>query len=388
MGIVHPDAPILKLTGTPYQMGQQHGVQLKGLIDKYTENTRATYKRIGVTGEPLPTLLARHIEQFRKTIPKQIEELKGMAAGAKMSFEELFAVHFCNEIASAQPLDLLIKKLKRTQQECTAFAATQEATLQHRAFLGMNNDSSPTSVSFRVTIVAEPKNGYKYISQSRATDNGGYGVNEKGVAIVAPSVLSRDSGEALARGDLSGIYDRAIARKVLRECASLDDALKIVKQMPGGYQGLNIVIMDGYGSMAKVERSYKKVKIIYPAESSSGDNSVMVATNHFVSNEMNPIGPTKEDTEFDVRLHYMTSSYQRYERMMDLLSQNIGKIDINLLQAAARDHVNYPDLSICRHGELVCTYSSLIAQTHPNPRYIWILTGTPCENQYMEFSLS
>ena len=66
----------------------------------------------------------------------------------------------------------------------------------------------------------------------------------------------------------------------------------------------------------------------------------------------------------------------------------VGKIDINSLQAAARDHVNYPDLSICRHGEFVCTNSSLITQTHPNPRYIWILTGTPCENEYMEFSLS
>ena len=74
--------------------------------------------------------------------------------------------------------------------------------------------------------------------------------------------------------------------------------------MPGGYQGLNIVIMDGFGAMAKIERSYKKVKILCQTDSTPGDSSVMVATNHFASTEMNPIGPTKENTDFDVRLHY------------------------------------------------------------------------------------
>lgn len=379
MGQAIPSPRIIKVAGTPYDMGKQHGEQLKSLIHELSVNTKSRYEKIGVTGDKLNKIIDRNLDYFRKVAPDRVEELEGMAEGAKMGLEELFATHFCHEIECAQSPNLLLNDLKGKERGCTAFAATREATIRENTFLAMNTDASLESMRFRVIIRADPSKGYKYISHSRATDNGGYGLNEKGVAIVAPTVRCKDSVDAFSKGEPSGIYDRAISRTVLSECADIDEALDYIKIMPGGYQGLNILLMDGNGDIAKIERSYNKINIIYPNEEDYAENHVMAGTNHYASKEMNHIGPQKGSD--------YPNSYKRYDRVNNLLIRNSGKIDINLCQIFARDHTNKPD-SICRHGEKIGTNCSLIAHVNPKFRRVLILWGTPCENKYISYNLS
>lgn len=353
---------IIKIEGTPYDMGKQHGKQLKPLIIELYKNAILRLENVRINPDLLDAIIERNILYFKKVASNRILELEGMAEGAGLKFEDLFLAHFCHEIECAQPRFPIMNK-------CTAFSATKNATTHNDTLISMNTDSGFNSMKFRIIIKAEPKNGYRYISHSRATDNGGYGINEKGIAIVAPTVRCKDSVEAFNKYKPSGLYDRAISRTVLEECANLEEAIDYIVTLPGGYQGLNIMIMDGKGEIANIEKSYNEMNVIYP----NGKHNILAATNHYESKKMNNIGPIKNEG--------YVNSYIRYDRIVNLLTQNIGKLDVGLFKSFTRDHFNEPD-SICRHGEKTCTNCSLITQSQPNLKRIFINWGTPCKNHF------
>lgn len=371
MGRSYLTPRVVRVSGTPRQMGWEHGEQLKPLIRRHMEYTKAGYHRIGLTGARLEKVLRLNLSALQKSLPERVEELEGMAKGANVELYELFASHFYHEISCAQRDSMPYEELNVSAGACTGFAAAG-SSVSDGPLLAMNTDSGCESMRFRVTIVAEPKTGYRYVSHSRATDNGGYGLNEKGLCIVAPTVISRDCIDAFAESKVSGVYDRAITRTVLSECANVDEALEYCTMKPGGYQGINILMADASGDIAKVERSYDSTNIIHP----TGSKFFLAGTNHYGSDVMKSLGPTTYD-----------NSYRRYSRITTLLDENDGKMNLRTFQNFARDHANGPgNLSICRHGDEMCTNCSLIAE--PEEKKLWLLSGTPCENEYALHTIS
>ena len=358
---------LIKIKGTPHSMGKQHGKQVKNLIIDLYENSLLRLQKIKIEPDRFNNIVDRNISYLKKVAPNRIIELQGMAEGSGLKFKDLFLTHFFHEIECAQPRS-------PASNECTAFSATKNSTINNNTLLSMNTDSVFNSMKYRIIIKAEPNNGYQYISHSRATDNGGYGINEKGIAIVAPTVRCKDSISAFKENKPSGIYDRAISRTILEECGNLEEAIDYIVTLPGGYQGLNIMIMDGKGEIANVEKSYNKMNVIYP-----DNKNILAATNHYESEKMNNVGPTKNEG--------YVNSYLRYNRIVHLLTQNIGKLDVGLFKSFTRDHFNESD-SICRHGETICTNCSLIAQSQPNLKRIFIAWGTPCKNHFESYTIN
>jgi isopenicillin-N N-acyltransferase-like protein len=385
VGKIVPSPVVIKVSGTPYEMGIQHGKQLKPMLNEFLEYTKSSYEKMEVQGEELEEILAKNIEYLRDSAPNMIRELEGISEGAKLCFEDVFAANICGEINCAQTGDRFnYKDSIGLEEACTSFTSSKFATLSNDTFLAMNQDSSIDSLKFRPIVRAEPSNGYKFIAVSRATDNGGYGINEKGVAIGAPTVLCRDSVEAFSKGEPSGIYDRALTRMILEDCASTEEAIEYIKKGVGGYQGLNFLLMDGNGNIAKVERSYNKTNVVQPEVAEYSENYVLAGTNHYTSKEMNNIGLRKGEA--------FGGSYDRYDRIISLLIKNAGKIDLEMIKTFLRDHHNEPT-SICKHREHrarekgMRSLNSLIAQSQPGSKRLWILWGTPCENKFVPYEI-
>jgi isopenicillin-N N-acyltransferase-like protein len=374
----YPPPRVVRVRGSSREMGRQHGEQLKDLLLQYRTSTESSYKRVGYVGERLAKTIALNEEALERVLPQLMEELHGIAEGAKIPYDDILSMYLCPEIVSAQPLDVVYQRYYReeSQKGCTSFAACAKATKGGAPLLAQTRDTSPSGVEYRITVTAEPAEGYSYVAHSRPTLNGGYGVNSKGVSIAAPTVHTLDSVTAINSSKPSGITDSTLSKIVMEKCASIDDALEYAESRPGGYMGLNVLLVDQDGNMAKVERSYDSFNTSVPEKALYSTNFVMAATNHFSSEKMNRLGPSSERD--------YASSYHRYDRIMELLTSEAGHISYDVFEAFSRDHGNGPgDLSICRHGNSVCTNAAFIVELRK--RRLHVLTGTPCQNNFVTF---
>jgi len=358
-------------------MGRQHGQQLKDLLPRYSTSTQSSYQKAGYIGERLAKTIAMNEKELEQSSPGLVEELHGVAEGANMAYDDVLSMYLCPEIVSAQPLDMVHQGYCRKEnQRCTAFAACAKATKDGAPLLAQTRDASPSGVEYRITVIAEPENGFSYVAHSRPTLNGGYGVNSKGVSMAAPTIYTLDSVDALNAGKPSGITDSTLSKIVMERCASIDEALEYAESRPGGYMGLNVLLIDQEGDMAKIERAYESINTILPEKASCLRDFTIAATNHFSSRKMNQIGSLSAEE--------YASSHHRYDRIRKLLASKAGDLSYDAFEAFSRDHANGPgDLSICRHGEAICTNSAFIAE--PAKRRLHILTGTPCLNEYTTY---
>jgi len=89
------------LSGSPYEIGYQHGQALRVLVDAMVRYESRRHAHI----EPAPLDLNSVVERASRTAPALLEELRGIADGSGLPFDLLLAVnlrvllHYCKVIA-------------------------------------------------------------------------------------------------------------------------------------------------------------------------------------------------------------------------------------------------------------------------------------------------
>lgn len=387
-----PDAVILKgqvlpapravlVTGTQFDMGKQHGEQMRDLIIHHVQSVDATLKTLGFEGERLEAILAKNEDLIIQMTPDVMEEMQGISEGAKISVTEALKIYLAPDMGYAIPYDEMRRKVYGydTSEDCTAFAVNTGTTRDGNPFVLQNRDSSatPEGTQKRITVVAKPENRYALVSHSRPGRNGGFGLNEKGLMFCATAVNSLDSATALAANKPCGIQGYTLGKLILENCATIDEAMDYLKTSPGGYMGLNILLADCKGGVVRLERSYEKKHFTYPEETLNDRGNFICCTNHFPSRNMNPLSPSREK---------YPGTYHRHDRARELLQQHAGQIDLDTMFSFARDHANGPgQFSICNHGEKTCTNASILSQ--PAKQRLFVLTGTACQNEYVAYKV-
>ena len=375
MGHPYPDIFVVRVEGKPYEMGSQHGKQLAGLMHQAFNCASAgleVYAR-DLSRDQLDCLIERHREITEKLRPELFEELEGVANGAAVDYSRVV------EMFLARELPYGIAQFKSTvtcgTEECTAWGAAGEATIGTKPMLAQNRDCPYDSGQYRIVIVAQPSNGHSFVVTGRVGSNDGYGVNKRGLSIMAPAVRPLDSIEACRNEQPPGIQSYTLARMILETCESVDAAIDFVKSAPSGYMGLNWLLVDRDNQIARIERSYSRLHVTYPEEAAGPTNKVTAATNHYPSREMSAVAPQSIEL----------STKKRYDRITTLLAANAGRIDFKTFLQFARDHGDGPgDLSICNHGEKYGTNLSMIAQCAESR--LWVLRGSPCLNEYVSYN--
>lgn len=374
---VLPAPRAVSVSGTHYEMGKQHGEQMRDLITQFIPDIETSCQKIGVTGERLEELVRKN----NRVTPDVIEELKGVAEGAKISFDYTLKMVLVPDMGYAIPYDAMRAKVYGygDPDDCTAIIVNTGATHDGLPFVLQNRDSSatPEGTMRRITVVSKPANGYAMVTHSRPGRNGGFGLNEKGLAISATAVNASDSIEALVANKICGIQGYTLGKLILENCATIDEAMEYLKTSPGGYMGLNISLADCKGGVVRLERSYGQKNFTYPEVTREDKGNFISATNHFPSRNMNPLSPSRWKYE---------GTYQRHDRARQILQIQEEPINLQTMMSYARDHVNGPgEYSICNHGDKTCSNSSILAE--PAKNRLWVLTGTPCQNEYIEYKI-
>jgi len=189
-------------------------------------------------------------------IPDLCQEIKGLAEGLMVSYEDLSAW-------------LMTMYGHGDIHGCTCFCYTDSGN----TYLARNSDMFPEIKDTCESILYRPDKRNIFLGHSTSFIQMEDGINEHGLAVGINFLVSKTYKPGLNTG--------MIVRHVLENCNSVKEAIDTIGRLPIATTQ-NIILADRGGDMAVVESSPRKLVIRRPQYGETW----LVSANHFVSMEM------------------------------------------------------------------------------------------------------
>ncbi len=220
--------PVLRLRGSPYERGYQHGLLLREEVRANVQGFLSyIYREFPLGKYGTQALLDYAYGRFRPYIPNSYqEEMQGLADGAGLPLRDIHRVHAAPELFELRGL-----------VSCASFAAFGRATLDGRLYHIRNLDwIFQAGVQRYPLLLVYPEDGIVNIGYA------GFlgvisGMNRAGISLGQIGATSRD-------WTLRGLPMPFLLRRVLEEAGTLEDAARIVRTAPRTV-GHNYVIASG-----------------------------------------------------------------------------------------------------------------------------------------------
>lgn len=323
--------PIVRARGSHYEVGLAIGKTMNKAIKMVLTSRRAIFEKDFSIRIQRSKLFQ---EQARKYFPQYVDELRGIADGAKVTFDELFLSNN-REVGDFNPLPL-------DPNHCTIIGIPTERGY----LLGHNEDWDASSQS------------HLYILDATIGETRLFGLNYSNT-LAGCSVVENGYGILQAVNELShqdefvGVPKNFIARALL-DSKTLEEAEGIMKNVPRA-AGFNHVLVQG-SRLWNIESSAKEY-IIEKLELQK-----YVHTNHYVT-ELKRMDKGNKESEV------------RYAKVKERLG------DVNSLEEIKKLLSDRQSPRICREG----TIGSMIFDM-PN-KVAHIAYGQPTPQSYVGYSL-
>jgi len=344
---------LIKISGTSYERGYKFGKKFKDEI-KSCIKFEDKFWSVGVSLDQTKKSTKKNEKIFKSFAPEILEEIRGLADGSKLKYEEL--------------LNSSISSPYFSPMFCSAFVALNNLTKNRGPIMGRNVDWLKESKKYVRYVLTRPSNGYKHIC-SRPLESVGYydGINERGLAIAWTGVFTLKSEVA------PGMLMFFVTKLVLERCSSVKEAVKLIKNIPIA-SATNFIILDR--NEAVVIETTSKHKVIRKPEKMNRGNFIIM-TNNFISPKMK---------RYDIiQKKWPKITDPKIKRYKELIKESAGLIDIKMTKEILSDHEGF----ICIHGkegEMISeTISSFI--TLPRSKSLFYANGNPCENEYFNFRI-
>ncbi|PSB20235.1 hypothetical protein C7B76_06420 [filamentous cyanobacterium CCP2] len=314
---------VVWLTGTPYEMGYQHGQLLHDEIASIGDNVLQVARFAG-EGFALGRLASK------RSFPDIEEECRGLSDATK---DLGITLDTCMMMAYADVYQELLGHTLPNElfwNGCNQFVATNEATISRRLYHGSSVDNStpiPYVMNNPVIFVRQPTNGLPHIF---VTYPGvvwpNSGMNVAGISLGLDTALPRDPDEL----SLYGRSNVQIMAQILETATQFEEARTLMETQPRVRANL-IMIADGKSKQAGVfEFTGQNLGVRELQE-----NGVLYTTNHFVLPEMYEKQPLPPDP----------SSISRFDRFQQLMEpghrdSHYGQITPEVMATILRDRVN------------------------------------------------
>ena len=267
-----------RLKGNHYEMGKHYGELLYKAGENLSSVIKLSVKQKSFGKKCLPI--------YEKYMNEIMMEVRGLADGLHQKYEDiaywLFNI-YCNE----------------EEHGCTVFAVRNK----DRVYMVRNMDMFPEYKKTSESVLYRVNNRNTFLAHSTAMISLEDGINEYGLSIALTFLLSKKIKP--------GINGGFIVRKVLEECKTTEEAIKLIKKLPIS-SSHNLVIADRNKKMAVVECTSEATNVRY-------DDNYVIDTNHFISKNMVKFNNKEENW-------YYTND--RYNTIDNYLKNNTN-IDIN-----------------------------------------------------------
>ena len=318
---------VLKVSGTSFDMAYQHGKLLnseikKGMIPYYISLLKKLFKKIPNENyrkkvlDYADSFLLEPMKEFLSDRAKV--ELEALSWATGISAEAYQTAHLLPD-AFLLVLGVLHDngvRATRSQFGCTSFAAMNQATKDGSLIIGRNLDYDGVGIWDKspTLLFYHPAKGYKHVSATSAgVHTGGItAINEKGLSISLHQILCEDVNLG------TSILD--IGDQVIRNAQSIEEAVTIIglNDVAGCWSYLMTDNLNGKPRMAVISVSSSKVRVQFFRDH-------IALSNFYLNKEMH-------QTEYEILQSITDSSRFRFERMMELVKENYG--EVNLEKAA------------------------------------------------------
>ena len=371
-------APIrlLDISGSPYDMGYQHGkTYARDILD-------LTEERVHLSSDPNWTgrTLSREevlalgeacLAEHRAYAPALMEELRGVAdavaeqTGTRPTLGELIIMNgftdFIDTLANAGAPEP-VRPANPAADNCTAFIVPPDSSADGRGFIGQTWDMHKTATPYVIMLRGKPDDGPAFLTFTITGCVGMIGMNDAGIAVGINNLMAADGQP--------GVTWPFVIRKALMQ-TDLDAALACITdaKLAGGH---NYILADSTGRGYNVEATATH----YEIEATDGHS--ITHTNHCLT-------PRNVDLSRPRSPDSQASSEERLQRARELLNEN-RRITVDDLIALTRDQT-YAH-GICAVGTApVWVETCGAAIMRPASREMWAVWGLPVDNDYERFTL-
>lgn len=326
----------LTLSGTPYQIGLQHGQQIQHIRPALAEVIAARLTTLRQLGADDPTEIAQVRAALETHDEPLLAMLNGLSASLNFGFDEMLRYTLSSYLqdrlyaiehgASAAPQLLA----GGAETDCTTWTASGVAVVDGRPLLVKNRDYHRDHIPLQTLTWVTPAKGYRYLCIGSAGSPTVFssGINEQGLAVADTHVLSRRIGPGLPRFSLM--------RELLTNHATAAAALDYLRAVP--HMGAGTLALIDAGGHAVVCESGHPFSGYYVAE----PGQTLVSTNHFTTLEL--ADAWLEDEPDILR----GNSSIRRRRVARSLAKAYGQVNVAWAERLMARHGS-ATAALCRH---------------------------------------
>ncbi len=356
---------VVKVTGSPYEMGYQHGEQYRDEIRHYAKervdlvaNGTWSGKHKVIPAEVI-ALAENCVPAHEAYAPDLMAEMRGLADATDLSLGEMIVVSGFTDF-----VDTVYKtygqKTRLAPQlaidDCTAFIVPDSAA-DGAGFFGQTWDMHDTATDFVILLQVAGDDSPNALVFTTTGCVGQIGMNEHGIAVGINNLLGAD-GQV-------GVTWPFVVRKVLQQ-DNIEDALACITEanLAGAH---NYLLADKYGNGYNIEAMATN----YNIQKSNG--TPIVHTNHCLIPENEVLAQTR---------HPDSQAYS--ELRLDFADGALAErpLTIDHLQELTRQ---YPVCTTSRPPFHVESCGAAIMR--PKTGDFWAVWGLPSENEYEHFSV-
>jgi len=381
-----PEGIIISMTGTPYEMGYQHGTLLRddirrGVVPVFADpvtNSRDHRRK----PEFLRKLMLAYLDFTvfgpleRDTPAEYLMELKGIADGSGVDYRDLVRATYKSELTMIMVPKVVRGKAKSLgiAAECSDFAAAGAATADGRLIMGRNTDYPGQGkwMGGQTVFIYRPLRGHKYVNISTAgLIKCNSAVNEKGI-VIGGHFMGFDGTGAKGRS-----YT-VLQHEIMRGASSVDEAIAIVrKDRRAGAFGY--MIADGKRrDAAVIEANADTVGV------KRMKDGVLVLTNFATTPELEKLDLMRRHNMV------MRDLAGRYRRLQELTAANRGRITPTAAAAFMGDRLDMFTRAERATGITVGAANNVTSAVFvPEQGVVWIGTGVEpaCDGVFHGFDV-
>lgn len=319
--------PLIEISGPPRERGRQYGAAAVARIRRGLDVYGAHLGELALGDTSIASLVAEFLPTIAAFDASYIDEMRGIAEGAGVAFEDIVLLNARTEILKlAQRPDLRRKLIEREGPDgCTGVVALQAATgagLIHAQNWDWKMECAETAVVLRI----RRDDGPDILTFTEAGALARSGFNAAGISITANYLESDRDYTQL------GMPLALLRRKVL-ETPHLAEAMRTVYATPKSASN-NIMVSHRDGVTLDFECAPDETFLVQP------ERGLLVHSNHWLSQVA--LGKLK-----DTGIAQTPDSLYRDVRVRDALAPKVGRITVDDVKAALFDDFASP-WSVCR----------------------------------------
>ena len=320
--------PLIDLSGGPLERGRSYGRQARQRIHASIAHYKLQATRNALDDAGIAAVVRSYLPLVERFEPRYVEEMRGIAEGASVPFEDIFLLNARTEIMKLAVRPDLRAQLAATDvpDGCTAVTVLPSATRDGHLIHAQNWDWKVEVAQTAVVLRIARDDGPDVLTLTEAGMLARSGFNTVGIAITGNNLeCDRDYSQI-------GVPLALIRRKAL-ESSSLALAMHAVYATPKSGSN-NMAVSHVEGIVINFECAPDETFQVHAKD------GLLVHANHWVS--VAALSKLK-----DTGVALSPCSLYREMRVREALTPQVGGITTDSVKSALLDHFQSP-WSVCR----------------------------------------